>query len=76
MTDSDAQGRVSGHKPRLSRIQRLLGATLDPRVWVHLVKMVNFYNYAHVRQLRPNPSISVFSPLIAATATFALNAGL
>lgn len=54
------------HKLRLSRAQRfwrLLRSTFDLRAWVHLVKMVNFYNYTHVQPLRkmqlgPNPSIS------------------
>lgn len=43
------------HKLRLTRRQRLwrlLGSSFDPRAWAHLVKLVNFYNYSHVRPLR------------------------
>ena len=54
---------------RPERLLRLIGGVLDPRAWGHLFKLVNFYNYSHVRPLRqirlgPNPSISP-------TATFA-----
>jgi len=34
------------------RLARLLAATFDPRAWLHLCKMVNYYNYSHVRPLR------------------------
>lgn len=37
---------------RLQRIVRLLGSLLDPRAWLHLVKIVNYYNYSHVAPLR------------------------
>lgn len=43
------------HKSRKSRsqkLQRLLGSTLDPRSWAHMVKIANFYNYTHVQQKR------------------------
>lgn len=46
---------VPAHKDRPGKIRRLLrliGATLDPRAWLHLVKLVNYYNYSHVRPLR------------------------
>lgn len=54
------------HKLRLSkpaRLWRLVKATLDPRAWAHLIKIVNFYNYTHVQPMRkitvgPNASIS------------------
>lgn len=42
-------------KPQLSRARRflrLLGSVIDPRAWGHLLKLVNFYNYAHVLPLR------------------------
>lgn len=56
----------SSHKmmlDRRSRLLRLMGAILDPRAWLHLLKMVNYYNYSHVAQLRvmrvgADPSIS------------------
>ncbi|MBU2960037.1 acyltransferase [Citreicella sp. C3M06] len=64
--DPHAQQDAPAHKLRLSRPQRLwrlLKASLDPRAWAHLIKMVNFYNYTHVAPLRQirlgaNPSIS------------------
>lgn len=43
------------HKRRLSRGQRflrLIGASLDPRAWAHMIKVVNYYNYTHVAELR------------------------
>lgn len=57
---------VPAHKLRLSkpaRFWRLIKATIDPRAWGHLIKIVNFYNYTHVTPMRkltrgPNCSIS------------------
>lgn len=49
MTDGPA------HKQRLNRFQRglrALASTLDPRAWLHLVKIVNYYNYSHVTPRR------------------------
>lgn len=43
------------HKSRKSRFQkltRLLGGVIDPRAWAHMLKLVNYYNYTHVRELR------------------------
>ena len=43
------------HKVRLTRAQRfrrLLAATFDPRAWGHALKVVNYYNYTHVIELR------------------------
>jgi acetyltransferase-like isoleucine patch superfamily enzyme len=42
---------------------RLVWSVIDPRAWLHLVKLVNYYNYTHVAQLRlitlgASPSIS------------------
>jgi acetyltransferase-like isoleucine patch superfamily enzyme len=30
----------------------LLKSILDPRAYLHLLKLINFYNYSHVRELR------------------------
>lgn len=54
------------HKKSLSRPQRLarlVFSLIDPRAWLHLVKIVNYYNYSHVAPLRTivlgtRPSIS------------------
>lgn len=46
------------HKKRLGRVQRVaraVASTFDPRAWLHLIKIVNYYNYSHVapkRQIR------------------------
>jgi acetyltransferase-like isoleucine patch superfamily enzyme len=43
------------HKSRPSRLQRalrLLLSGLDPRAWLHLVRLVNYYNYSHVMPRR------------------------
>lgn len=37
---------------RLQRGLRLVVSMLDPRAWMHLVKIVNYYNYSHVAPLR------------------------
>lgn len=48
---------------RTGRLLRLVAGLADPRAWLHLVKMVNYYNYSHVQPLRrlrvgASPSIS------------------
>lgn len=43
----------SAHKrSRLQRFLRLVTGVIDPRAWAHLIKLVNYYNYAHVRPRR------------------------
>ena len=37
---------------RKRRLLRLVGSTLDPRSWAHLLKIINYYNYSHVQPLR------------------------
>lgn len=42
-------------KPKLSKGSRMLRAlwsVVDPRAWLHLLKIVNYYNYTHVTPLR------------------------
>lgn len=34
------------------RAMRLFRSAFDPRAWLHLIKIVNFYNYSHVQPLR------------------------
>ena len=34
--------------PRRARLLRLIASTLDPRAWIHAIKLVNYYNYSHV----------------------------
>lgn len=43
--------RKSSPGKNLRRL-RLLGSVLDPRAWLHLVKIMNYYNYSHVTPLR------------------------
>lgn len=43
------------HKARKSRAQRalrLIGSVLDPRAYLHAIKLVNYYNYSHVQPRR------------------------
>ena len=43
------------HKTRLSPVQkglRLLGSLLDPRAYLHALKLANYYNYSHVQPKR------------------------
>ena len=36
----------------VARALRGLRSALDPRPWLHVVRLVHFYNYSHVSQLR------------------------
>lgn len=38
--------------PLLARALRLARSALDPRPWAHVLRLVHFYNYSHVAQLR------------------------
>ena len=37
---------------RFDRALRLVSGVIDPRAWLHLLKLVNYYNYSHVAPLR------------------------
>jgi acetyltransferase-like isoleucine patch superfamily enzyme len=37
---------------RLRRLGRFVGSLLDPRAWLHLLKIINYYNYTHVVPMR------------------------
>ncbi len=50
MTSSDLAQKYS--PSTAARGFRLLGSILDPRAWLHVFKMVNYYNYSHVAPLR------------------------
>lgn len=39
-------------RTRWQRLLRLIGSSIDPRAWAHLVKIVNYYNYTHLQELR------------------------
>lgn len=50
-----AEPASQARKQMLSRPQRLMrlaASILDPRAWLHLLKLVNYYNYSHVAPLR------------------------
>lgn len=50
MTEESAPSPPA-HKKRLSKLGRglrLLGSLLDPRAYLHAVRIVNYYNYTHV----------------------------
>lgn len=37
---------------KLARLLRLVGSVIDPRAWLHLFKIINYYNYSHVEPMR------------------------
>lgn len=37
---------------RRRKLIRLMSALFDLRAWLHLIKIVNYYNYSHVQQIR------------------------
>ncbi|MHC0055453.1 acyltransferase [Actibacterium sp. D379-3] len=53
------------HKARLSKggkLMRLILSALDPRAWIHAVRLVNYYNHTHVvprRKLRFGPGAQI-----------------
>lgn len=55
--------------PRARRLLRLLRSCVTPRAWAHLVKVMNYYNYTHVQELRKAQVAP--SANIAPTAGFA-----
>lgn len=65
-------GTKLAEKKRMTRFQRLLrliGSSLDPRAYGHLLKIVNYYNYTHVSELRQATRRGV--QRISPTASFA-----
>ncbi len=54
-------------KSRPKRLIRLCLAVIDPRAWAHFIKVMNYYNYSHVQELR--------KARVARTANIAPNAG-
>lgn len=69
MTDMGPAGaEAPASKKKMSKLQkglRLLGSTFDPRAWIHLVRMVNYWNYSHVaprRALKMPPGGANISP--------------
>ncbi|KFI25331.1 hypothetical protein CN97_08400 [Haematobacter massiliensis] len=66
--DNSSSSSQGAHKKRTSkpkRLLRLILSTFDPRAWVHMLKVVNYYNYTHVTPMRtlrgrigPRPEIA------------------
>lgn len=71
MSSSDFAPRLA-HKKRLSkgqRLGRLIAGVLDPRAWLHLLRIVNHYNHTHVA---PRRKLSLGAGAqISPTASFA-----
>jgi acetyltransferase-like isoleucine patch superfamily enzyme len=47
---------------KAARALRLLTSTFDPRAWLHLFRMVHYYNYSHVaakRRVTIGPGVSM-----------------
>lgn len=50
---SDAAGSTRKNAiPKSARVLRGIWAAIDPRAWLHLLRMVNYWNYTHVAQKR------------------------
>lgn len=47
-----AEGVHKARRTKPKRLARLILSFLDPRAWAHAVKVVNYYNYTHVTELR------------------------
>lgn len=67
MKHADTVGVQKVRKSRVQRLIRLILATFDPRAWAHFVKVMNYYNYTHVQELR--------KATVSPTANIAPNAG-
>jgi acetyltransferase-like isoleucine patch superfamily enzyme len=55
MTDQDHRQPAPLPRKSLSRsgrLARFVGAIIDPRAWLHLLKIINYYNYTHVVEMR------------------------
>lgn len=55
MTQPPEPHGTPAHKARpskLARLLRLLGAAVDPRAYLHAIRLINYYNYAHVQPRR------------------------
>lgn len=61
----EAEIVTHGHKQRLTRGQRmmrLVGGVLDPRAWMHGLRLIGYYNMLHVqprRQLRVGSGVQI-----------------
>lgn len=47
-----AKGAQKASLNRRQRLIRLLGSSFSLRAWLHLFKIVNYYNYSHVQPMR------------------------
>lgn len=55
MPSSSPTVLLQARKPQLARWRRglrLVASVVDPRAWLHVFKLVNYYNYSHVEPLR------------------------
>ena len=65
MTLSESQKHTIAHKARPSKLRRflrLVGSSIDPRAYIHAIRIINFYNYAHVvprRALKCGPEARI-----------------
>jgi len=48
----EPQGARKKSLSRPQRLWRLVASVFDVRAWLHLVKIVNYYNYSHVQPMR------------------------
>ncbi len=53
MNHADADtGATKKSLSKPAKLLRLLGAMIDPRAYLHAIKIINFYNYSHVQPMR------------------------
>jgi acetyltransferase-like isoleucine patch superfamily enzyme len=55
MTELPERAPTPAHKARPSRTARalrLVGSALDPRAYLHAIRLINYYNYSHVQPRR------------------------
>lgn len=46
------QGAQKVSLSKRQRLFRLMRSSLSPRAWLHLIKIVNYYNYSHVQPMQ------------------------
>jgi acetyltransferase-like isoleucine patch superfamily enzyme len=62
MTPPDQTPAHKTRTTRIGRMLRLVGSILDPRAYLHALRLMNYYNYSHVaprRALTPGPGASI-----------------
>ncbi|MEM1232534.1 MAG: acyltransferase [Pseudomonadota bacterium] len=48
MSETSPNAAHKARPSRLRRLLRLISAAIDPRAYLHAIRLINYYNYAHV----------------------------